>query len=329
MKQHVYVLDSALVPHTNEIDVERNVLQDCATVHLLHMRADIDFEPYLENAAAVILWHQVDFTAQIIRKLTNVKIIVRNGVGFENVDINAAAECGIPVSNVPDYGTEEVADHTIALCLALNRQLRILMDDVFKGNWRYQAGIACHRARGRLFGIVGCGRIGTATALRAKAFGYKVCFYDPYLAPGYEKAIAVSRVDTLDELLNQADVVSLHVPLTDETMYMIDVPQMKRMKHEAYLINTSRGPVVRYAAVEQALAEQWISGVGMDVLEHEPEGAELATRYPNCIITPHSAFYSQESFIEMRRSAARTVREALLAKKWVNVVNNVKPPCRV
>jgi C-terminal binding protein len=326
MKQPVFVLDSAQVPHAHDVEVEREVLDACATVELLHLNSETDFEPLAEHAAGIILWHQLDLTAKIISRLTRVKVIVRNGVGYENVDIEAAAECGIPVCNVPDYGTEEVADHAMMLCLALERELRRLLDDVGQGNWRWETASACRRLRGRVFGVVGCGRIGTATALRAKPFGFEVRFYDPYVPSGYEKALGVERDGSLEELLAKADVVSLHVPLTGETRHMIDTPQLRGMKRDAFLINTSRGPVIRHLALEQALRENWIAGAALDVLEDEPLGLDLLTRYCNCILTPHSAFYSRESIMEMRRSSAMAVRDALLNRRLINQVNRLSVP---
>jgi phosphoglycerate dehydrogenase-like enzyme len=326
MPHEVFVLDSAQIPHASEVDIESEILRDCASVHLLHLESEADFGPYLNRAAGLIIWHQLNLTAECIRKLKRAQIIVRNGVGFENVDTQTAAEMGIPVCNVPDYGTEEVADHTLALCLALARQLRPLLEDVRQGNWRWEVASACRRIRGRVFGIIGCGRIGTATALRAKAFGYAVRFYDPYVSSGYEKALGLDREHSLEQLLADSDVVSLHVPLTAETQHMIDVPQLQIMKPAAFLINTARGPVVRRQALEQAFTHKWIAGAALDVLEDEPLGMELSTRFESCLITSHCAFYSQESMIEMRRTSAQVIREALCHKRLMNVVNGVQMP---
>jgi phosphoglycerate dehydrogenase-like enzyme len=326
MPHEVFVLDSAQIPHASEVDIESEILRDCASVRLLHLEDEGDFGPYLDRAAGLIIWHQLNLTADCIRKLKRAQVIVRNGVGFENVDTQAAAEMGIPVCNVPDYGTEEVADHSMALCLALARQLRPLLEDVLQGNWRWEVASACHRIRGQVFGIIGCGRIGTATALRAKAFGYAVRFYDPYVSSGYEKALGVGREHSLEQLLADSDVVSLHVPLTAETHHMIDVPQLQLMKRAAFLINTARGPVVCHQALEQAFAQKWIAGAALDVLEDEPLGVELSARFENCLITSHSAFYSQESMIEMRQTSAQVIREALCHKRLINVVNGVQMP---
>jgi phosphoglycerate dehydrogenase-like enzyme len=321
-------VDSVDVPHAPEAQLEQQVLVDCAAVELLCLNREEELMPYASSASALIVWHHLTLSREVIREFRNVAVIVRNGVGYDNVDVGAAAEYGVPVANVPDYGTEEVADHAIALTLALTRQLRSLMADIARGNWRYEAGHACRRIRGQVFGIVGCGRIGTATALRAKAFGYQVRFYDPYLPAGYEKAIGTGRDWTLEALLEEADVVSLHTPLTEETRGMIGEAELRRMKSTAYLINTARGPVVRHAAVERALSEGWIAGAGLDVLEHEPRGLDLPQRFQNCIVTPHSAFYSQDSIIEMRRTSSGIVRDVLLKGLYRNIVNGVQPPLR-
>ena len=152
----------------------------------------------------------------------------------------------------------------------------------------------------------------------------RVRFYDPYLVSGYEKAIGVERAFELDDLLRESDIVSMHVPLDKRTEHLIDAPQFRLMKKTAYVVNTSRGPVVRYDALVEALAAGRIAGAGLDVLEHEPAGGEIMMRFPNVIVTPHSAFYSQESLLEMRRKSALTVREALVNGRFMNIVNGVQ-----
>ncbi len=318
---NVFIIDSAASRHITDIDIESEVLRGCARIQSVALDRESDFFPYVEQADAIIAWHHLTFGAEVIGRLAKTRIIVRYGVGFDNIDVAAAAERGIPVANVPDYGTEEVADHAITLALALVRQLKPLMVDTARGNWDYYTGAACRRVRELAFGIVGCGRIGTATALRAQALGFQTRFFDPYLPSGYEKAIGVPRVDSLYELLEASDVLSLHVPLTDETHLMIGREQFARMKPTAYLLNTARGAVVSHQALMEALAAGKIAGAGLDVLEREPEGIEAISGFPNCIVTPHSAFYSRESMIELRRKAAQTVRDALMEGKLRNIVN--------
>jgi phosphoglycerate dehydrogenase-like enzyme len=326
MKYEVFIVDSAQVPHGEDDSIERETLADCAQVQLLRLDSAEEFAPYSGRADAIILWHHIEFTASVLRKLSKTRLIVRNRVGYDNVDVEAAAAAGIPVANVPDYGTEEVADHAITLALALIRQIKPLMADVANGGWEWRAGLACRRIRGSVFGVVGCGRIGTATALRAKALGFTVRFYDPYLAAGYDKSIGIHRASSLEELLSGADVVSVHTPLSEETRHMIGSRQLDQMKNSAYLINTARGPVVSHEALVEALRNGAIAGAGLDMLESEPLGTDELREFPNCIVTPHSAFYSQESLIEMRKKSAAIVRDALLFGRYANVVNQFGRP---
>ena len=162
----VYVLDSAEVPHGEEADIERQALHDCAELQLLRVYDEMDFEPHVDDADAIILWHYLRIGRPLLSRLSKTKIIVRNGVGFDNVDVAFAAARGIPVANVPDYGTEEVADHAMMLSLALIRQLRVVTDEVRAGNFEWRTAVNCRRIRDQVFGVVGCGRIGTATAVR-------------------------------------------------------------------------------------------------------------------------------------------------------------------
>ena len=323
MPFEVFIVDSAEVPHGDDDFLEQEVLGDAAKVTSLRLHSEHDLEPYGSRADAIILWHHIALTAASIRYLQKTRIIVRNGVGFDNVDVAAAADAGIAVANVPDYGTEEVADHALALILALVRQIKPLMLDIGNGNWEWQTAQSCRRISAQVLGIVGCGRIGTATALRAKALGFQVRFYDPYLPSGYDKAIGVGRAETLEELLSTSDVISLHTPLNTETRHLIGARELSLMKASAYLVNTSRGATVSHTAILAALEAGQIAGAGLDVLEEEPHGASELAVYPNCIVTPHSAFYSADSLVEMRQKSAATVKDALVHGRFRNVVNRM------
>jgi phosphoglycerate dehydrogenase-like enzyme len=317
----VFIVDSAHVPHGEDDTLEREVLGDVANLTLLRLDSEADLSDYAGRADGLILWHHIQLTAASIALLTKTRIIVRNGVGFDNVDIAAARRAGIAVANVPDYGTEEVADHAIALSLALVRQIKPLMREVSGGVWEWKTAGSCRRLSSQIFGVVGCGRIGTATAVRAKALGFQVRIYDPYLPAGYEKGIGVARATDLHDLLAEADIVSLHTPLNSETHHLLGSDELSKMKRSAYLVNTSRGGTVAHEALMKALSEGQIAGAGLDVLEDEPAGAVELSRFRNCIVTPHSAFYSQESLVEMRRKSAATVRDALVHARFRNVVN--------
>jgi phosphoglycerate dehydrogenase-like enzyme len=253
--------------------------------------------------------------------LKNCQALIRNGVGYDSVDVKAAAEFKIPVCNVPDYGTEEVADHAIALTLALCRQLFPLDAEAKRLGWMITVGAKMRRLREMTFGVVGLGRIGTAAALRAKGLGFKVCFYDPYLPNGVDKAIGASRCRSLEDLLRKADVVSLHCPLTDETKQMIGERELAWMKPTAFMVNTARGAIIRKKPLLAALREGKLAGAGLDVVEDEPLRSAEEAATPNLIVTCHAAFCSVEAKVDMRTTSARIARAAVLGEPLENVVN--------
>ena len=258
---------------------------------------------------------------------------MRCGVGFDNVDHVFARQRGIAVANVPDYGTEEVADSAIAMTMALTRGIVYLNSRLRAkaGPWHYSQVIPVYRLRGRVFGIVGLGRIGTAAALRAKALGMDVAFYDPYKPDGYDKAIGVRRVESLEDLLSQAHVLSLHCPLTAENRHMIDAAALGRMRDGSFLVNTARGGVVDATAVLAAIESGRLAGAGIDVLEHEPPPDDdplvAAWRNPEhpahhrVLLNPHSAFYSEEGLMDMRLRGSEACRRAICGQPVPNVVN--------
>src|SRR5438552_1862271 len=301
--------------------IERAVIGDAAEVRTYLCESDADFNEEILESSVLISWHNIPITGAGIRRLKRCKAIIRNGVGFDSVDVEAAAQRSIPVCNVPDYGTEEVADHAIALAMALCRQL-FPLDAEAKGlGWLIKVEAKIRRLRELTFGIVGLGRIGTATALRAKALGFQVCFYDPYLPNGADKAVGVARFRTLEKLLRHADVVSLHCPLTSETQHLISGRELGWMKPAAFIVNTARGTIVEKAAILCALREGRLSGAGLDVVEDEPLRSPEEAATPNLIVTCHAAFCSVESKKDMRTTSARIARAAVLGEPLENVVN--------
>lgn len=303
--------------------IERGVLDGTAEVRTIAL----DFNDPLPAAAltadVLLLWHNIPIGADVIGRLKNCRALIRNGTGYDSVDTAAAAAHGIPVCNVPDYGTEEVADHAIALTLALCRQIFPLDAEAKQLGWKISRETAAkmRRLRTLQFGLVGLGAIGTATALRAKALGFRVVFHDPYLSRGTHKALGLERAESLDGLLKTSDVVSVHCPLTKETHGMIGAREIALMKPTAYLINTARGDVVQKTPVFAALRAGRLGGAGLDVVEHEPlrTAGEAAT--PNLIVTCHAAFCSPEGMIEMRTSSAQIARAAVLGQPVWNRVN--------
>ena len=317
----------------DELDPERRVLEEIASVEALRCANEEELVERAGDAQAVMLWHVVRLTARGLANLPNCRIVVRMGVGLDNIDIDAATRQGIFVAHVPDYGTEEVADSTMAMALSLARGVNALNDRCRRNGtpWSYTAAAPVHRLRGRTFGLLGMSRIGTAVALRAKAFGFDVIFHDPYLPHGVEKALGVRRADTLDDLLSASHVLSLHCLLTDETRHVIDAAALARLPAGAILINTSRGALIDQAGVLDALASGRLGGAGLDVLEREPpDDDDLLIRawrdpshpaHAGLIVNPHAAFYSEEGIDELRTKAAIACRQALQGLPAANTVN--------
>ena len=318
---------------TGNLEPERRILGDLADVTGLDVSRESELAGRVEDADALMLYHLIGLGRQTIERLKHCKLIVRCGVGFDNVDHAYARQRGIPVANVPDYGTEEVADSAIGLTLSLTRGIHLLNSRLRskRGPWAYTQAAPLRRLRGRVFGIVGLGRIGTAAALRARALGMDVVFYDPFKPDGYDKAVGVRRAETLDELLRQSFVLSLHCPLTPQTRGLIGAAEIAKMPRGSYLVNTARGAVVQTAAVPPALASGHLAGAAIDVLPEEPPSDDdpllRAWRDPEhpahdrLIVNPHSAFYAEEGLMDMRVKGSEACRRALLGEPLRNIVN--------
>ncbi len=277
-----------------------------------------------------------DIPLEYRQKLNNCKIFVTPKVGFDNIDLAAWGEAGIPVSNVPDYGTMEVADHAIALMLSLMKGItfhtRELKADL-RANWRPALNPYGRRLSDCTFGVIGLGRIGTATALRAKAFGMNVVFYDPYVPNGTELAVGVTRLASLAELMAASDVVSVHVPLSDETEKLIGAEAFGHSKPGQILINTARGAIVDLDALQVALQTNQIQAAGLDVLPEEPADPNhpLLSAWSRdeewvahrLLLTPHSAFCTPESMTDMRAKGVFVALEYLGGGRLQNCVNEV------
>ena len=315
------------------LDCERAVLDGHAEVRALNARSQSELDDRLEAADAIMIYHYLRLDRDAIARLRKCRLIARPGVGYDNIDIRAARERGIPVVNVPDYGTEEVADSALGLALSLARGSHFLNSRLRRGvgAWNVDQARPVQRLRGRVFGIVGCGRIGSAAALRAKAFGFDVVIYDPHIPDGVDKALGVRRVDTLGELLAQSHIVSTHCPLTPHTRNLIGAREIAQMPRGSFLVNTARGGVVDTPAVVDALASGHLAGAGIDVLEQEPPPADSPVlrawrdanhpAHDRLLLNPHTAFHSEEGCVEFRTKAAREVLRALRGEPLRNVVN--------
>ncbi|BBB01895.1 putative dehydrogenase [Actinacidiphila reveromycinica] len=259
----------------------------------------------------IILWHRISLTAEFFALNSSCRAVVCASVGHEHVDTEAARASGVAVYHVPDYGVDEVADHTLALALTCVRRVRELDAHVRGGGWEWRRAEGIRRLRGSTWGVVGCGRIGQAVARRAGSFGMRVAFYDPYVHPGTEKAHGWSRLWSLHDLLAASAVVSVHVPLTPETAHLLDRAALETLAAGAVLVNTSRGAVVDEEALRGVLDEGRPGAVALDVAEHEPGVAAWLREHPRVLLTPHSAFYSVESMAELRCRSARAAAQVL------------------
>jgi lactate dehydrogenase-like 2-hydroxyacid dehydrogenase len=285
-------------------------------------------------AAADAVVSAPDVPAEFRSKLERCRILVTPKVGFDNIDLAAWSELGIPVCNVPDYGTQEVADHAMALLLSLMKGItfhtRELKQDP-RGLWRPALNPYGKRLSACVFGVVGLGRIGTAAALRAKAFGMDVVVYDPYISNGSELAVGVRRVHSLTELFSQCDIVSLHAPLSAETEKLINAEVLAASKPGLVLINTARGPIIDLDALYEALRADQIQAVGLDVLPVEPADPDhpLIKAWADgedwidhrLLLTPHSAFFTPESVYDMRFKGGEVALTYLQQGRLQNCVN--------
>lgn len=315
------------------LDTERKIVGDIADVIAMDAHNEFELHDQIENADAIMLYHNIKIGRSTIERLEQCKLIVRCGVGFDNVDYVFARSRGIAVANVPDYGTEEVADSAIGMMLALTRGINfynVRMRDT-PDPWMYSTAGKLYRLRGRTFGLLGLGRIGSATALRARSLGMDTIFFDPYKQDGYDKALGIRRVETLDELLASSFVLSLHCPNTPETKHIIDAEALQKMQDGSYLINTARGAIVDVRAIPDAIASGKLAGAAIDVLVDEPPAKDnqlLAAwrdpkhpAYTRLIINPHSAFYSEEGLADMRIKGSQACRNALLGHPLRNIIN--------
>jgi C-terminal binding protein len=274
--------------------------------------SDLSDEDCSAAEGLMILRYKV--TADDLKRFPRLRAICRMGVGYDNLDRKAAAERQIMILNVPDYGTTEVADHAMALALSLRRGL-LLHHELQRKNpparWAFVLDPLIRRSGVQTFGIIGLGRIGTAVALRAKAFGFRVVFYDPNLPNGAELGVGVGRARTLEELLRQTDTLSVHAPLTPETRGMLGTKELSLLPKSAVVVNTARGPIIDIDALPALLKSGHLAGVGLDVVPVEPPVEpvpELLRAYRarepwtegRLIITPHSAFHTPEAWDDIR-----------------------------
>ena len=266
-------------------------------------------------------------TASMIAQLTRCRVISRFGIGVDNVDLAAATAAGIVVTKVPDYCIDEVSDHTLALMMTLARKIPSSSAQVHEGRWDMRAVVPIHRLRGSVLGLVGFGRIPQLMTPKAQAFGLRVIAYDPHVPQEVFTAAGVTSVDFPD-LIRTSDFVSIHAPLMPETRGLFAAAVFRQMKPTAYLINTARGPIVDEQALAEALDAGHLAGAALDVMGQEPPAGSPLVGRRDVIITPHTAFYSEESLIELQTKAAQEVVRVLSGEAPLNPVNVVESAAR-
>jgi D-3-phosphoglycerate dehydrogenase / 2-oxoglutarate reductase len=303
------------------LDPERTVLGPLGVeLRAQQCRSEEEIIALAQDADAVLNCY-AKMTARVIESLKHCRIIARYGIGVDNVNLAAATEAKILVTNVPDYCIDEVSDHALALLLALARRVHAAHGAVQDGAWDVVAHASIRRLRGQTLGLLGFGKIAKAVASKVQPLGMKVLVYDPYLDPALIAQHGVEAV-ILERLLAEADAVSIHVPLSLETRNIIGKCELARMKPTAFLINTSRGGIVDEQALAAALKEGRLGGAALDVLAVEPPPADHPLRQaPNIILTPHLAFYSRESVVELQTKAAEEVARALKGEPPRSPVN--------
>lgn len=306
------VLTDQVFPDT---EVERERLAEIgASLEVLHDSSPEAIREHAGDADALLTTYApIDRTT--IGALERCRIIARYGIGVDNIDLEAARERGIAVTNVPDYCLEEVADHALALLLAAARKIVRGNELVRAGRWGIDGVVPVHRLRGRTLGLVGYGRISSEVARRGRSFGLTPSAHDPYVAPERMEADGVEPRETLEALLAGSDFVSVHVPLTSSTRGLIDERAIAQMREGAVLINTSRGAIVSTEAVVEALRSDRLAAACLDVFASEPPDPGLLESVPNLIATPHAAFYSEEAIRESQTKASEAIVAVLTGRE--------------
>ncbi len=283
-------LFETLTPFLSELETIREIQTE-----IYQEREPENLIPLVRDADAVFV-HHAKINADVIKAMEHCKVIVRPAIGFDNIDIDAAARKGIYVTNIPEYGAEhDVSNHVILLMLACVKKFWPLVSDVKRGGWDVNIAKPVHRLNGQTLGLCGFGRIPKHVAAKAQALGMQVIAFDPYVDAAAMESFHVRKAD-FDTLCRESDVISITLPLNKETKYLFDKRAFARMKNSAYIINTARGAVIKEDDLVRALQQGEIAGAGLDVVENEILQPEHPfNRMDNVIVTPHSAWFSEAS----------------------------------
>jgi D-3-phosphoglycerate dehydrogenase len=322
----VVATDTHLFPLREEVDVLGAL--DCTVVSAVCRSEDETIAACRD--AHVVLDTNAKITRRVIGELREVLAVCRYGVGVDTVDIPAATEHGIIVANVPDFCFDEVADTAMSLILSVPRKVHLLNAMVHRGIWNKDAARPVHKFRGATLGLFAFGNIARNVCRKAAAFGFRIIACDPHVAPDRVRDYPVTLVD-FETLLSTSDLISVHAPLTDETRHRFDEAAFRRMKPSAFFFNLGRGPLHDQKALTRALAEGWIAGAGLDVLEKEPpDPADPILKLDNVVFTPHYASYTEEAYQELQRKTGENAAAVLRGEFPKYLVNpEVKAKARL
>jgi D-3-phosphoglycerate dehydrogenase len=306
----------------DSIDIEKEVLRglDCKIVEL-QTKDEEKLTKSLTDADAIIVQY-APISSKVIENMNKCKVISRYGIGVDMIDIVSATKKGINVCNVPDYCLDEVADHTIALILALNRKIIPLNASVKNGVWNVlRVAKPIYSLKNLTLGIVGFGKIPQNLYPKVKTLFGNILIYDPYIPKNIVEKYSLNTT-TFYNLLRNSDYISIHCPLVEETHHLFSIEEFQLMKPTSHIINTSRGPIINTKDLYQALNVGHISGAALDVLEEEPPGIDNAIlKLGNTIITPHAAYYSESAIVDLKEKTALNVVRVLKGEEPVNLVN--------
>ncbi|MBM75772.1 MAG: hydroxyacid dehydrogenase [Proteobacteria bacterium] len=322
-KKMVLIADLIKEPAQLEQDILGDDVQ--VVVGLAHHSSDISDDIW-RACDAVIAYDALEFDKELISKMDNCKIISRAGIGYDNIDLEAASARGIKVCNVPDYCIAEVANHALAFILSFAAGTPSDTISVSDGKWERMSE-SCFRVTDKTLGIIGLGRIGSNLAKKALVFDLNVVYYDPYNDTSYDQ---YERVDSLRELAERSDIVSIHTPLTPETNKMIGAEFFNHCKEGLCLVNTARGNIIEIDELYEAMKRGQVSTCGLDVINIEPPNGtqRLVNDYKSdegwlrgrLLITPHSSFYTPASYAELRGKAAKNVKRVILGQEPINQI---------
>ncbi|MPM52128.1 Glyoxylate/hydroxypyruvate reductase B [bioreactor metagenome] len=318
-KYKVFVTDQ----RQPSFEIERHILEECdAELILCNCKTSDDIIRECALEADAVLLDLAPMDGKAVRALKKCKVINRYGVGVDNVDIKAATECGIQVTNVPDYCMEDVSDHAVAMMLACMRNIAMRDRLVRSGHWNIQA--PSYRLKDKTLGVVGAGRIARALIRKVSGFGFKeVVAYDPFISAENLKEIGVRKVE-FDELLSVSDIISLHLNLTDETRGIMNAEAISKMKDTALLVNVSRGGLIDDYALIDALKNHKIMGAGLDThcIEPVPMNSEYM-KLDSVILTDHAAYNTVEGVTELKTKAAKNILAVLQGQTPAYPVNKL------